>query len=141
MEIRALTGFYSQTLQKYGRSYSPLNGHCSPGIGGGNFSIPYTIPSYIPPQQIEMLDPTTGKKKLFSVANIQQLISLILQGFMLFSTIKGGTGSTEVQGPKPTQKQIDTRNEGTSLSFAGINITTLVGVVIIAALLTKIIKK
>jgi len=139
MEIRALTGFDSQTLQKYGRSYSPLNGHCSPGIGG--FSIPYTIPSYIPPQQIEMLDPTTGKKKLFSVANIQQLISLISQGFMLFSTIKGGTGSTEVQGPKPTQKQIDTRSEGTSLSFAGINITTLVGVVIIAALLTKIIKK
>jgi hypothetical protein len=138
MQIRALTGFDSQTLEKYGRSYSPMNGTCSPGIGG--FDIPYTIPSYVPPQKIEMLDPQTGKKKIFSIQNINQLTQLITQGFMLFSSIKG-SGQKTVQGPKPTDAQIKAKSEGTSLSFAGLNITTIVGVGIAAIFLTRLMKQ
>jgi len=29
MVIRALTGFSEETIQKYGRSYSPLSGNCT----------------------------------------------------------------------------------------------------------------
>jgi len=136
MQIRALTGTNVQELEIYGRSYSPLNGNCGPGIG--SFSIPYTIPTYIPPQKIEMID-VNGKKKIFTVSNIEQLTRLIMQGFALYSNIKG-SGQTTVQAPKPNAAQIKTKSEKTSLSFAGLNITTIIGVAIAAIFLTKIMQ-
>jgi hypothetical protein len=33
MEIRALTGFDKSTRERYGRSYTPLNGTCNAGLG------------------------------------------------------------------------------------------------------------
>lgn len=33
MEIRALTGFDKNTRERYGRSYTPLNGNCNAGLG------------------------------------------------------------------------------------------------------------
>jgi hypothetical protein len=104
MEIRALTGFNEETRRRYGRSYSPLNGTKNISLGSPNVGvlpskgveIPVEIPAYIPPQKLEMIDVKTGKKKLFTVENIQQLTELIQQGFTLFDQIKGGQGKKVV---------------------------------------------
>lgn len=104
MEIRALTGFNKQTRQQYGRQYTPLNGTKNVCLGSPNVGvlpskgveIPVEIPAYIPPQKLEMIDPQTGKKKFFTVENIQQLTELIMKGFTLFDQIKGGQGKKVV---------------------------------------------
>lgn len=103
MEIRALTGFDLGTREKFGRSYSPLSG-CNPALGaiaGQPFSIPYTIPTYMPPQQIEMIDVSTGRKKVFTVENAEKLAALIAQGMKLYGSVRGGSGSQTVRGPSP----------------------------------------
>lgn len=33
MEIRALTGFNEETIRQYGRSYTPINGASTNGLG------------------------------------------------------------------------------------------------------------
>ena len=103
MEIRALTGFNTQTRKQYGRQYTPLNGTLtalgSPNVGvlpSKGVEIPVEIPTYIPPQKLQMIDPQTGKKKFFTVENIQQLTELIMKGFTLFDQIKGGQGKKVV---------------------------------------------
>ncbi len=122
MEIRALTGFNRQTRQQYGRQYTPLNGTLtalgSPNVGvlpSKGVEIPVEIPTYIPPQKLEMIDPQTGKKKFFTVENIQQLTELIMKGFTLFSQIKGGQGKkvvvikrseSDIKPPKQAGMQI-----------------------------------
>lgn len=112
MEIRALTGFDMETREQFGRSYSPLSG-CNPALGaiGSQVpyvstkqltSIPYTIPQMIPPQKIEMLDTSTGKKKWFTVDNIDALTKLLEQGQKLIRRPSGGSGSKTVYvGVKP----------------------------------------
>ena len=103
MEIRALTGFNTQTRKQYGRQYTPLNGTLtalgSPNVGvlpSKGVEIPVEIPTYIPPQKLQMIDVKTGKKKFFTVENIQQLTELLQQGFELFDQIKGGQGKKVV---------------------------------------------
>tara|TARA_R100000951_G_scaffold21062_1_gene17512 strand:+ start:13 stop:447 length:435 start_codon:yes stop_codon:yes gene_type:complete len=104
MEIRALTGIDSVNLRKYGRQYTPLNGTKNVCLGSPNVGvlpskgveIPVEIPTYIPPQKLQMIDVKTGKKKFFTVENIQQLTELLQQGFELFDQIKGGQGKKVV---------------------------------------------
>jgi hypothetical protein len=139
MEIRALTGFNEQTRRRYGRSYSPLNGTrtCtalgSPQSYGVDFDIPtqVTLPSYIPQQEIEMIDVNTGRKKIFTVENINQLTELIKSGFALYSALRGGRGTgVTVDNPTPPPAPPTT---------AGLNVTTavagLVGAYLIFSLL------
>ena len=105
MEIRALTGFDMETREQFGRSYSPLSG-CNPALGaisGKPFSIPYTIPTYIPPQPIEMIDVNTGKKKWFTVDNITALTNLLRQGQKLIRKPQGGSGSKIVYVNPPVK--------------------------------------
>ena len=141
MEIRALTGFNEQTRRQYGRSYSPLNGtrNCT-ALGsplksyGVDFNIPtqVTLPSYIPQQKIEMLDVNTGRKKIFTVENIEELTELIKSGFALFSVLRGGRGTgVTVNNPSPRPPAPP--------KTAGLNVTTavagLVGAYLIFSLL------
>jgi len=105
MEIRALTGFDMETREQFGRSYSPLSG-CNPALGAISaqpFSIPYTIPTYVPPQKIEMLDTSTGKKKIFTVDNINALTKLLQQGQKLIRRPQGGSGSQTVYVKPPVK--------------------------------------
>lgn len=72
---------------------------------GVTFDTQIQLPAYIPQQKIEMIDVKTGKKKIFTVDNINDLINLIQQGFALFTKIKGGTGTGQKISqptPKPT---------------------------------------
>ena len=110
MEIRALTGFDMETRQQFGRSYSPLSG-CNPALGAigsqragqPQFGIPHNIPKIIPPQQIEMLDLSTGKKKWFTVDNINVLTRLLQQGQKLIRRPRGGSGSQTVYTNPPVK--------------------------------------
>ena len=110
MEIRALTGFDMETREQFGRSYSPLSG-CNPALGAigsqqpgqPQFSIPYTVPAYVPPQKIEMLDTSTGKKKWFTVDNITALTNLLRQGQQLIRRPQGGSGSKTVYVKPPVK--------------------------------------
>ena len=78
---------------------------------GVTFDTQIQLPAYIPQQKIEMIDVKTGKKKIFTVDNINDVINLIQQGFALFTKIKGGTGTGQKvsqptpkpTAPKPTQ--------------------------------------
>lgn len=125
MEIRALTGFNEDTRKQYGRQYTPLNGTTktllgSPGIGylppkDVDFGVPTDIilPTSMPPQKIEMIDPADGKKKLITVDNINKLTELIKQGFDLYGQIKGGSGKKVVvvkrKIPAPTTSGFETK--------------------------------
>lgn len=123
MEIRALTGVDPANTKKYGRQYTPLNGTKNIALGSPNVGvlpskgveIPVEIPTYIPPQKLEMIDPQTGKKKFFTVENIQQLTELLMKGFQLFDQIKGGQGKkvivvkrseSDIEPPKQAGMQI-----------------------------------
>lgn len=122
MEIRALTGFDLKTREQFGRSYSPLNG-CNPAlgaIGGQPFSIPYTIPSYVPPQQIEMIDVNTGKKNFFTVSNAEKLAALVAQGMKIYSSVKGGSGSQTVRLPQPPTRSSTSIDTNKILMYGGI---------------------
>ena len=135
MEIRALTGFDLETRQQYGRSYTPLNGtNTLLGLGSQSIGLdPKTvkfnvdIPAYVPPQPLEMIDSSTGQKKVFTVQNAQQLAALIQQGFNLFQQIKGATGSRNVvvvrsntQIPPPSKSGLSTN------SLIGIGVAALI---------------
>jgi hypothetical protein len=79
----------------------------NPQSKGVQFDV--TIPNYIPPQPLEFIEPTTGKKKVFTIDNAQKLADLIQQGYNLVQQIKGGTGQRKVvvvtseSDPKPTK--------------------------------------
>jgi len=136
MEIRALTGFDLETRQQYGRSYTPLNGtNTLLGLGGNydgttsrnNVKFDVNIPAFVPPQPIEMIDSSTGQKKVFTVQNAQQLAALIQQGFNLYKQIKGATGSRNVvvvrsntQIPPPKTSGLNTK------SLIGIGVAALI---------------
>ena len=88
MEIRALTGFNEQTRRQYGRSYSPLNGTrtCTAlGSPMGVLPFDFSFQDYIkktnnpelPKQEVETIDPQTGKKKWFTIDNINNVLDLI----------------------------------------------------------------
>ena len=133
MEIRALTGFDLGTREQFGRSYSPLSG-CNPALGaisGEPFSIPYTIPTYIPPQPIEMIDVNTGKKKVFTVENAQALAKLIQQGYNIYSQIKGGSGSQKVV-------VVRSSNSIPPPSTAGINTKSIIGIGVAALIMISL---
>lgn len=125
MEIRALTGFDNSDRRMYGRQYTPLNGTKnillgSPRVGqlpskGVEFDTKIELPSYIPKQEIPMIDPKTGKKKFFTVENIEKLTELIQSGLQLAGQLKGGSGKkivvikrseSDVTPPKQAGMQI-----------------------------------
>ena len=120
MEIRALTGFDMETREQFGRSYSPLSG-CNPALGAiGAFSIPYNIPTMIPPQQIEMIDVNTGKKKFFTVSNAEKLAALVAQGMKIYGSVKGGSGSKTVRLPQPPPRSNTSIDTNRILIYGGI---------------------
>tara|TARA_R110000782_G_scaffold103018_1_gene190450 strand:+ start:2646 stop:3026 length:381 start_codon:yes stop_codon:yes gene_type:complete len=107
-------------------------------------TIPVTVPKFIPPQQMEMIDTSTGRKKLFTVDNVSNLISLLSQGYQLFSQIKGGTGSQTVY---VTQTDFSRKPDGSSdgsgggsggAKKAGINVDSLLGYGIAAAIMLSL---
>ena len=122
MEIRALTGFDMETREQFGRSYSPLSGcnHALGAISGQPLSIPYTIPSYVPPQQIEMIDVNTGKKKFFTVSNAEKLAALVAQGMKIYGSVKGGSGSKTVRLPQPPPRSSTSIDTNRILIYGGI---------------------
>lgn len=91
MQIRALSGFSENTIQQYGRPYTPV----------GNITVLGGIGSTdIPAQQVAVKDPKTGKTKLVTVDNINALTALIQQGFEVVSAIRNRKGE-QVKPPKP----------------------------------------
>ena len=138
MEIRALTGFNEQTRRRYGRSYSPLNGTrtCtalgSP-IGQFDFSfqdyIKQTNNPELPKQEIETVDPQTGKKKWFTIDNINNVLDLITKGFKIISSIRKPDGTTAPVIPDYSGGSGNggSGNGGTDGKKAGLNITTVLG--------------
>lgn len=52
MEIRALTGFDKNTRERYGRSYTPLNGTCNAGLGNIDVST-VNLPSRTAGQSLD----------------------------------------------------------------------------------------
>lgn len=100
-------------------------------------TIPVTIPTYVPPQQLEMIEVSTGKKKLITVDNISKLIELLSQGYKLFSQIRGGTGSQTVY---VTQTDFSTKPSGGSggVKEAGISVNSLIGYGVAAAIMLSL---
>jgi hypothetical protein len=91
--------------------------------------IPYTIPAYIPMQPLEMIDPVTKKKKVFTVENAEKLADLITKGWDLYGKVKGGSGKRTIilkRKPKPTT--------------AGLNVTTVLGGLIAAYVILSLLK-
>jgi len=137
MEIRALTGFDLETRQQYGRSYTPLNGTNtllgSQGIGLKPKTVKFDvkIPAIVPPQPLEMIDVNTGKKKVFTVQNAEQLAALIQQGFNLFQKIKGASGSRNVVVVR-SDTQIPPPEKG------GLNPKTLIGIGVTALIMISL---
>jgi len=120
MEIRALTGFNEQTRRRYGRSYTPLNGTKSAGLGSPMNGFDFSFQDYVkktnnpslPKQDVETVDPQTGKKKWFTIDNINGVLDLISRGFKIVTSIRKPDGST---------------GSGDGGKKAGINITTVLG--------------
>jgi len=108
MQIRALTGFSEQTIRNYGRSYSPLTGYRGKTIIGAMGPISgegesTTLPTSIPEQVVTVKNRKTGEIKTYKVQNIKDVIALLYQGFMLISSLRGGSGSQEVFVPPPAE--------------------------------------
>jgi len=139
MEIRALTGFNEQTRRRYGRSYSPLNGTrtCtalgSPmGILPGDFSfqdyLKQTNNPELPKQEVETVDPQTGKKKWFTIDNINNVLDLITKGFKIVSSIRKPDGTTVPVIPDYTGSGgSGSSGSGDGGKKAGLSITTVLG--------------
>ena len=138
MEIRALTGFNEQTRRRYGRSYSPLNGTRScTALGSPIGKFDFSFQDYInktnnpelPEQQIETVDPQTGKKKWFTVDNINNVLDLISKGFKIISSIRKPDGTTSPVIPDYSggSGSGGSGNGGTDGKKAGLNITTVLG--------------
>ena len=104
MQIRALSGFSENTIQRYGRPYTPV-GNITVLGGIGNTDIPA--------QQVAVKDPKTGKTKLVTVDNINALTNLIQQGFKIVSDIKGKRGE-RVKPPRPRQTLTPPQKAGIS---------------------------
>tara|TARA_R110000851_G_scaffold322144_2_gene487982 strand:+ start:2093 stop:2467 length:375 start_codon:yes stop_codon:yes gene_type:complete len=105
-------------------------------------TIPVDIPTFIPPQQLEMIDTSTGKKKLFTVDNISKLIALLSQGYQLFTQIQGGTGSQTVY---VTQTDFSREPDGGGSGGgsgggkkAGISVNSLIGYGVAAAIMLSL---
>ena len=105
-------------------------------------TIPVDIPTFIPPQQLEMIDTSTGKKKLFTVDNISKLIALLSQGYQLFTQIRGGTGSQTVY---VTQTDFSREPDGGGSGGgsgggkeAGISVNSLIGYGVAAAIMLSL---
>jgi hypothetical protein len=104
-------------------------------------TIPVDIPTFIPPQQLEMIDTSTGKKKLFTVDNISKLIALLSQGFKLFTQIKGGTGSQTVYVTQTDFSREPTDGSGGGSGGgkeAGISVNSLIGYGVAAAIMLSL---
>ena len=108
-------------------------------------TIPVTVPTFIPPQQMEMIDTSTGKKKLFTIDNISKLIELLGQGYKLFSQIRGGTGSQTVYVTKTDFSREPTdgweRSGGSGSGGgkeAGISVNSLIGYGVAAAIMLSL---
>lgn len=138
MEIRALTGFNEQTRRKYGRSYSPLNGTRTCTALGSPIGMPFgfsfqdyankTNNPNLPEQQIETVDPQTGKKKWFTVDNINNVLDLIQKGFQIVTSIKKPDGTTAPVIPDYTGSGgSGNGGSGDGGKKAGLNITTVLG--------------
>jgi len=137
MEIRALTGFNEQTRRRYGRSYSPLNGtRTCTALGspiGGLFDFSFqdyvsqTTNPELPEQQIETVDPQTGKKKWFTVDNVNKVLDLIQKGFQIITSIRKPDGTTAPVIPDYTGSGSGNGGSGDGGKKAGLNITTVLG--------------
>jgi hypothetical protein len=105
-------------------------------------TIPVTIPTYIPPQPLEMLDPVTKEKKTFTIDNISKLIALLSQGFTLFSQIRGGTGSQVINVQTDfSRKDPDGGSGGGSgggANTAGVSVNSLIGYGVAAAIMISL---
>lgn len=104
-------------------------------------TIPVTVPTFIPPQQMEMIDTSTGKKKLFTIDNISKLIELLGQGYKLFSQIRGGTGSQTVYVTKTDFSSKPTDGSGggdAGGKEAGISVNSLIGYGVAAAIMLSL---
>ncbi len=138
MEIRALTGFNEQTRKRYGRSYSPLNGTrtCTAlGSPMGVLPFDFSFQDYIkktnnpelPKQEVETVDPQTGKKKWFTIDNINNVLDLISRGFKIVSSIRKPDGTTAPVIPDYTGSGSGNGGSGDGGKKAGLNITTVLG--------------
>jgi len=101
----------------------------NPQTKGVQFDV--TIPNYVPPQPLEFIEPTTGKKKIFTVDNAQKLADLIQQGYNLVQQIRGGTGQRKVV--------VVRSNSDINTVKSGINITTALGGAIAAYILFSLL--
>ena len=105
-------------------------------------TIPVTVPTFIPPQQMEMIDTSTGRKKWFTVDNINILIDLLTKGYELFSQIRGGRGSQTVYVTKTdfSRKPDDGGSDGGSGGGkeAGISVNSLIGYGVAAAIMLSL---
>lgn len=136
MEIRALTGFNEQTRRRYGRSYTPLNGMKSAGLGSPMNGFDFSFQDYVnktnnpslPKQDVETVDPQTGKKKWFTIDNINGVLDLISRGFKIVTSIRKPDGSTAPVIPDyGTGSGSGNGGSGDGGKKAGINITTVLG--------------
>ena len=139
MEIRALTGFNEQTRRQYGRSYSPLNGtRTCTALGSPMGVLPegFSFQDYIkktnnpelPKQEVETVDPQTGKKKWFTIDNINNVLDLITKGFKIVSSIRKPDGTTVPVIPDYTGSGgSGSGNGGKDGKKAGLSITTVLG--------------
>jgi len=136
MEIRALTGFNEQTRRRYGRSYTPLNGTKSAGLGSPMNGFDFSFQDYVkktnnpilPKQNVETVDPKTGKKKWFTVDNINGVLDLIQKGFKIVTSIRKPDGTTAPVIPDYTGSGgSGNGGSGDGGKKAGINITTVLG--------------
>ena len=100
-------------------------------------TIPVDIPTFIPPQQLEMIDTSTGRKKLFTVDNISKLIELLSQGYKLFTQIRGGTGSQTVYVTQTDFSSKPTDGSG-GVKEAGISVNSLIGYGVAAAIMLSL---
>lgn len=139
MEIRALTGFNEQTRKRYGRSYSPLNGTrtCTAlGSPMGVLPFDFSFQDYVeqtnnpelPKQEVETVDPQTGKKKWFTIDNINNVLDLISRGFKIVSSIRKPDGTTAPVIPDYTASGgSGSGSGGNDGKKAGLNVTTVLG--------------
>ena len=105
MEIRALTGFSDEVKNKYGKAYSPLNGHGvllggmqTRGIGGGMVEVP----NYLPAQEVKVKDPATGQEKWLTVENAEALAKILGAGLEVITSLRGASKDTRtVYTPQP----------------------------------------
>ena len=94
------------------------------------------------PESIDMIDNSTGRKKWFTVDNINNLIDLLTKGYKLFTQIRGGTGSQTVY---VTQTDFSREPDGGGSGGgsgggkeAGISVNSLIGYGVAAAIMLSL---